>query len=62
VLGGPVVANVATGISQGERLGAGTTAGQYASVDDGPVLALSGEGETARDGTSLGANEAEVYF
>jgi len=62
VLDGPVVANVASGISQGERLGAGTTAGQYASVDDGPVLALSGEGGTARDGTSLGANEAEVYF
>lgn len=61
-LGGPVIANVASGISQGERLGAGTTEGQFASQDDGPILALSGEGETDRAGTSLGANEAEVYL
>ena len=62
VLSGPVIANVASGISQGERLGAGTTAGQFVSEDDGDYLALSGEGETARDGTSLAANEAEVYL
>lgn len=62
VLSGPVIANVASGINQGERLGAGATEGQFASQDDGPVLALSGEGGTDRAGTSLGANEAEVYL
>lgn len=61
-LGGPVIANVATGISQGERLSAGTTAGQGASVDGGELLALSGEGGTDSAGTSLGAGEAEVYL
>jgi hypothetical protein len=62
VLDGPVIANVAADINQGERLGASATAGQLASEDDGPILALSGEGGTARDGTSLGANEAEVFL
>lgn len=62
VLDGPVIANVATGASQGERLGAGTTPGQLAVEDDGPILVLSGEGGTARDGTSLGSNEAEVFL
>ena len=61
-IGGGVIANVATGISQGERLSAGSTAGQLVSEDDGPWLALSGEGETDRAGTSLDANEAEVYL
>jgi len=62
VLDGPVVANVAAGVSQGNRLGAGVTAGQYAIEDDGDVLALSGAGGTARDGTNLDANEAEVFL
>lgn len=61
-ISGSLIANVATGINQGERLDAGTTAGQAVSSDGGPLLALSGEGETDTAGTALAANEAEVYL
>lgn len=62
VVDGGVIANVASNISQGERLGAGTTAGQLVSQDDGLWVAASGEGGTDRAGTSLSANEAEVLL
>lgn len=62
VVDGGVIANVATGVSQGARAGAGTTAGQLASVDDGPIRVLSNEGGTDRSNTNLAANEAEVLL
>lgn len=61
-VGGSIIANVATGISQGERLGAGTTSGQLVSEDDGSWVAMSGEGETDTAGTSLASNEGEVLL
>ena len=62
VLSGPVIANVASDVDAGERLGTGTTAGQFVSEDDGLVLALSDEGGTDSAGTDLGANQAEVHL
>lgn len=59
---GSVIANVATGISQGERLGSGATAGRFASEDGAPALALSDEGGTDTAGTNLSSNEAEVLL
>lgn len=59
---GPCIANVASGVSQGGRLSTSTTAGQFADADGGEALLLSNEGGTDRAGTSLGANEAEVYL
>lgn len=62
LLSGAVIANVASGISQGEHLGASATTGQFASEDGTGILALSDEGGTDRAGTNLAANEAEVYL
>jgi hypothetical protein len=59
---GWVVGNVATGISMGERLGSGGTAGRAASEDGGHALAWSNEGGTDQTGTNLSGNEAEVYL
>jgi hypothetical protein len=59
---GPVIANVASSLSQGERLGSGATAGRFASEDGGHALMLSNEGGTDRLGTNLDANEAEVLL
>jgi len=59
---GPCIAAVNGGISQGARLAAGTTDGQFADSGGGNALALSDEGGTDRLGTSLAANEAEVYL
>jgi hypothetical protein len=59
---GWLVANVATGISMGERLGSGGTAGRAASEDGGHAVAWSNEGGTDQTGTNLGGNEAEVYL
>jgi hypothetical protein len=62
VLEGTVIANVASGISQGEHLGASATVGQFASEDGTGIVALSNEGGTDRAGTNLSANEAEVLI
>jgi len=62
VLRGPVIANVAGGVSQGERLGASATVGQFASEDGANALALSNEGGEDSTGTSLSGNEAEVLL
>ena len=62
VLSGAVIANVATGVSQGERLGSGATAGRFASEDGGHALMLSNEGGEDRAETNLSANEAEVFL
>lgn len=62
VTSGGVIANVATGLSQGERLGSGATAGRFASEDGGHALLLSDEGGTDRLGTNLSSNEAEVLL
>lgn len=59
---GGVIANVASGISPGERLGSGATAGRAASEDGGHAVALSDEGGTDRIGTNLDGNEAEVLL
>lgn len=69
-LGAPtgVTANVATGVSAGERLGvpdsslAGENAGQLVASAGGLVLALSDEGGTTADGRGLDANEGEVAY
>ena len=47
VLDGGVIANVASGISAGEHVGASSTAGQFASEDGTNILALSDEFELA---------------
>lgn len=60
LLGGSVIANVATGVNAGERLDASTTAGQLDTEDGGPAVAWSDEGGTDSAGTDLGDNEAEV--
>lgn len=57
-----IVANVASGVSAGERLDASATAGQLAASSGGPVLALSDEGGETKTGDSLAANECEVSF
>ena len=57
-----VIANVASGVSAGERLGPSTTAGQLDSSAGGPVLAVSDEGGTSSTGDSLAAGTAEVTF
>lgn len=62
LLKGGIIANVATGISQGERLGSGSTAGQFASEDGGHALALSNEGGTDYAASDLAANAAEVFL
>jgi len=59
---GWVVGNVETGISMGERLGSGGTAGRAASEDGGNAVAWSNEGGTDQTGTNLAGNEAEVYL
>lgn len=59
---GGIIANVASGISQGEHLGASATVGQFASEDGTGIKAVSNEGGTDRSGTSLGSNEAEVLL
>jgi len=59
---GGIIANVASGISQGEHLGASATGGQFASEDGTGIVAWSNEGGTDRTGTNLGTNEAEVYL
>jgi predicted RecA/RadA family phage recombinase len=59
---GAVIANVASGVSQGARLSTSTTAGQAADADGGALRLLSDEGGTDRLGTSLAANEGEVYL
>jgi len=61
-VGGGVIANVASGISQGEHVGVSSTAGQFASEDGTGIVAWSNEGGIDRAGTSLGANEAEIYL
>jgi hypothetical protein len=58
---GAVIASVDTGVSAGASLTASTTAGQLADGADGPAVALSDEGGTDSTGTTLNANEAEVY-
>ena len=62
VLSGPVIANVADNVNAGERLNTSATAGQLASEDDGPALALSDEDGTDSAGSALGSNEAEVHL
>jgi len=57
-----VIANVASGVSAGERLGPSTTAGQLGSSAGGPVLAISDEGGESTTGDSLAAGTAEVVF
>jgi len=57
-----VIANVASGIAAGDRLGPSATAGELGSSAGGPVLALSDEGGTSSTGDSLAAGTAEVTF
>jgi predicted RecA/RadA family phage recombinase len=59
---GSVIANVASGVSQGARLTTSTTAGQLADGDGTPIRAFSAEGGTDSMGTDLSANEAEVLL
>jgi len=56
-----VVANVASGLSAGERAGASATAGQLASSDGDFTLARCDEGGSF-DGHSLSSNEGVVSF
>jgi len=56
-----VVANVANGLSAGERAGASATAGQLASSDGDFTLARSDE-DGSFDGHSLASNEAVVSY
>lgn len=59
LIDGTAIANVES-VSQGERLGSGSTAGRAASEDGGNAVALSDAGGTDSAGTNLSANEAEV--
>lgn len=56
-----IVANVAGGVSAGERLGLSATDGQLAESGGGPVLAITDEGGSYK-GESLASNEAVVVF
>lgn len=56
-----VVANVASGLSGGNRLDASATTGQLATSDGGPALALSDEGGSYK-GASLGSGEGVIVY
>jgi hypothetical protein len=60
-LGGRVIANVASGVSGGNRADVSATDGELGASSGGPVLLLSDEGGTWK-GASLGAGEGAVYF
>jgi hypothetical protein len=61
VLSGRVVMNVASGVTEGDRVDVSATDGQLAASSGGPGLLLCDEGGSYK-GASLGANEAVVYF
>lgn len=61
LVGGAVIANVASSVVGGDRLDVSATDGQLAESSGGPVLALSDAGGSYK-GASLGANEAAVHF
>lgn len=65
ILTGAVVANVADGTAEGDRLGTSATAGELAAEAGGPVLALSAEGGTWHSDEQtydVPAGYAVVYF
>lgn len=65
ILTGAVVANVASGTAEGDRLDVSTTAGELAASSGGPAVALCGEGGTwhGADGTyDVPDGYAVVYF
>lgn len=59
---GAVIAAADTGVSAGAQVTSSATAGQFADGDGTGKVALSDEGGTDQLGTSLNANEAEVYL
>jgi len=61
VLSGRVVMNVASAVVCGNRLDASTTAGRLEASSGGPGLALCDAGGSYK-GTTLGSNEAVVFF
>jgi hypothetical protein len=60
VVHGDVIANVASGVSHGDRLSPNATAGQLGTDSAGSITAYSDAGGTL-DGASLGSNEAAVF-